>query len=295
MFVAHDGADVWANQHLFFLDETGARTFMAGVPPDYFSEAGQLWGNPLYRWSVLKRTDYAWWVARLEHTLARFDALRLDHFIAFHRYWEIQGDAVSAKQGRFVKVPGKHFFRRIKKQLGGLPFVAEDLGLVTPKVQELRDQFGLPGMRVLQFGFSKGAEMYQPHRYPPNSVVYTGTHDNDTLVGWLNATSSDKAVAKSMREERERARQYTGASQADHWDLIRILLMSAANTAIFPLQDLLGLGSEARMNVPGTPWGNWRWRVRRGQLTARLAQTMRSACEIYERLPPADAGASQAE
>ncbi len=286
MFVAHDGADVWENQGLFFLDKAGNRTLVAGVPPDYFCEEGQLWGNPLYRWSVLKTTGYAWWIARLKHTLEHFDALRLDHFIAFHRYWEIPGDATSAKQGRFVKVPGKDFFKQVRKSLGGLPFVAEDLGLVTPKVQELRNHFGLPGMRVLQFGFSKGAEQYLPHRFPRRAVVYTGTHDNDTLVGWLHASSTDKGVARAMREERQRARDYVGASRKEaHWHMIRALLMSVANTAIVPLQDLLGLDSEARMNVPGTPSGNWRWRVGAAELTPELAQRMRHACELYERIP----------
>ena len=286
MFVAHDGADVWENRHVFFLDEHGRRTCLAGVPPDYFSEDGQLWGNPLYRWSILKETGYAWWIARLEHTLSRFDALRLDHFIAFHRYWEIPGDAKSAKQGRFVKVPGKDFFKKVRKRLGGLPFVAEDLGLVTPKVHDLRDQFGLPGMRVLQFAFSPGAEVYRPHRYPRRTIAYTGTHDNDTLLGWFATRSSDKRVAKAQREERELARCYVGASRRDiHWDMIRALLVSVANTTIFPMQDLLGLDSAARMNVPGTPSGNWRWRVQQDQLTPELAQKMRSLCELYERVP----------
>src|SRR5690606_25238316 len=198
MFVAHDGADVWEHQHLFFLNERGERTVLAGVPPDYFSEDGQLWGNPLYRWPVLKETNYGWWIARLAHTLTRFDALRLDHFIAFHRYWEIPGEANSAKQGRFVKVPGQDFFKRVRKQLGGLPFVAEDLGLVTPAVHALREHFDLPGMRVLQFGFSRGAEIYQPHRYPRRALAYTGTHDNDTIVGWFAQESTDATQAESL-------------------------------------------------------------------------------------------------
>jgi 4-alpha-glucanotransferase len=286
MFVAHDAADVWENQNLFFVDELGRRTFVAGVPPDYFSEDGQLWGNPLYRWDVLRDNDYAWWIARLKHTLTRFDALRLDHFIAFHRYWEIPGEATSAKTGRFVKVPGKHFFRRVRKKLGSLPFVAEDLGLVTPKVHELRELFGLPGMRVLQFGFSDGAEMYLPHRYTKNSVVYTGTHDNDTLVGWLAAKGGNQEQATAMRKERERARAYVAGSRKNlHWDMIRVLQMSTANTALFPMQDLLGLGSDARMNIPGTPSGNWGWRLQPGLLTAELAGTLRSMAELYERLP----------
>lgn len=288
MFVAHDGADVWEHQDLFFLDESGQRTFMAGVPPDYFSEDGQLWGNPLYRWSVQKSTGYAWWIARLERTLDRFDALRLDHFIAFHRYWEIPGDATSAKQGRFVKVPGKDFFKKVRKKLGGLPFVAEDLGLITPKVQELRDQFELPGMRVLQFGFSTGAEVYQPHRYLPRALAYTGTHDNDTLLGWLEAKPNDPAAEAAWREERERALAYTAApknAKERHWAMIRALMMSVANTTIFPLQDVLGLDASARMNVPGTATGNWTWRVSHEQLGTQVAKKLRTLAELYERLP----------
>lgn len=288
MFVAHDGADVWEHQQLFFLDEEGQRTFMAGVPPDYFSEDGQLWGNPLYRWSVLQQNGYAWWIARLEQTLERFDALRLDHFIAFHRYWEIPGGATSAKQGRFVKVPGKDFFKKVRKKLGGLPFVAEDLGLITPKVQELRDQFELPGMRVLQFGFSAGAEVYQPHRYPPRAIAYTGTHDNDTLVGWLDAKPNDSAAEPAWQAERERALSYVGSgknAKDRHWSMIRALMMSVANTTIFPLQDVLGLDTSARMNVPGTPTGNWTWRVSPDQLGATVAKRMRTLSELYERLP----------
>lgn len=288
MFVAHDGADVWEHQDLFFLDQEGQRTFMAGVPPDYFSEDGQLWGNPLYRWSVLQQSGYAWWIARLEQTLERFDALRLDHFIAFHRYWEIPGSATSAKQGRFVKVPGKDFFKKVRKKLGGLPFVAEDLGLITPKVQELRDQFELPGMRVLQFGFSAGAEVYQPHRYIPRSLAYTGTHDNDTLVGWLDAKPNDPAAEAGWQAERERAFAYVGTTKSAkdrQWAMIRALMMSVANTTIFPLQDVLGLDTSARMNVPGTATGNWTWRVSSEQLSSAVAKRMRTLSELYERWP----------
>ena len=289
MFVAHDGSDVWDNQELFFLDRQGQRTVLAGVPPDYFSEEGQLWGNPLYRWNVLRKTGYAWWVARLRHTLTRFDAVRLDHFIAFHRYWEIPAGADTAKHGRFVKVPGKDLLKAIRRELGSLPFVAEDLGIVTPKVAALRDQFGLPGMRVLQFGFTKGAETYQPHRYQPNVVAYTGTHDNDTLAGWLDAESSDKKQMRSLRAERKRAMEYSGAhGQSDPWAMIRNLLMSVANTTIFPMQDLLCLDSKARMNVPGTPYGNWRWRLKDGQLRPSLAKRMRRLSELYERTSSRD-------
>lgn len=285
MFVAHDGADVWANRELFFLDAAGERTVVAGVPPDYFSEDGQLWGNPLYRWNVLKRQNYAWWIARLEHTLSRFDAVRLDHFIAFYRYWEIPQGAMNAKHGRFVKTPGRDFLRAVERAFGGLPFVAEDLGIVTPEVGALRDEFRLPGMRVLQFGFSPGAEMYQPHRYNPNVVAYTGTHDNDTLVGWFETRSGRASERKAQRAERNRARAYAAMRPAstDPWPLIRTLLMSVANTTIFPMQDVLRLDSRARMNVPGTPYGNWRWRVKQSQLKPGVAKRLRELVELYER------------
>jgi 4-alpha-glucanotransferase len=285
MFVAHDGADVWANRDLFFLDERGERTVVAGVPPDYFSEDGQLWGNPLYRWDVLKRQGYAWWVARLKHTLSRFDAVRLDHFIAFYRYWEIPAGSLTAKHGRFVKSPGRDFLKVMRRELSGLPFVAEDLGIVTPEVTALRDDFALPGMRVLQFGFSKGAETYQPHRYNPNVVAYTGTHDNDTLVGWFETEGSRPLERQALRTEHKRARAYAGMApdSTDPWPLMRTLLMSVANTTIFPLQDLLRLGTRARMNVPGTPFGNWRWRLKHSDLKPAVARRMRELVDLYER------------
>ncbi len=288
MFVAHDGADVWAHQELFFLDSKGNRTSVAGVPPDYFSKTGQRWGNPLYRWDKLQKSGFSWWVDRLSKTLERFDAVRLDHFIGFHRYWEIPANARTARRGRFVQVPGRAFLKRLRESFGGLPFVAEDLGLVTSEVHQLRDEFGLPGMRVLEFAFGEGSRLYQPHNYPRRSVVYTGTHDNDTLVGWLNAVPprGDRRAAAAMRAERRRALNYANSTgPTPHWDIIRLALMSVANTAIFPMQDLLGLGSEARMNIPGTPQGNWRFRLQPGQITPGLAEQMWELCELYERLP----------
>jgi 4-alpha-glucanotransferase len=288
MFVAHDGSDVWANQHIFQLDEHGERRFVAGVPPDYFSQDGQRWGNPLYDWSALRETGYAWWIARFKATLERFDALRLDHFIGFHRYWEIPASSASARDGRFVGVPGDDFFEKVKAALGGLPFIAEDLGLLTPEVAALRDRFALPGMRVLEFAFVDTSRDYQPHRFPKQTVVYTGTHDNDTVVGWLSAHAQARVEheARALREERERALAYAGSDGREvHWDMIRVALMSVANTAIFPLQDLLGLGSEARMNVPGTPSGNWEFRALSSELDPAVAERMGNLCESYERIP----------
>jgi 4-alpha-glucanotransferase len=288
MFVAHDGSDVWANQTIFQLDEHGERRVVAGVPPDYFSQEGQRWGNPLYDWNVLRETNYAWWIARFKTTLERFDALRLDHFIGFHRYWEIPGHSQSARDGRFVPVPGEDFFEKVQAALGGLPFIAEDLGLLTPEVMALRDRFGLPGMRVLEFAFVDSSRDYQPHRFPKQTVVYTGTHDNDTVVGWLGAHERARAEhdAGALRAERERALAYAGSDGREpHWDMIRVALMSVANTAIFPFQDLLGLGTEARMNVPGTATGNWAFRALSQEFAPEVAERMVKLCESYERIP----------
>ncbi len=296
MFVSHDSVDVWANQRMFFLDEDGARTAVAGVPPDYFSAEGQLWGNPLYRWETMQQDGYGWWIDRLRRTLSRFDALRLDHFIGFSRYWEVAADAETAKEGRYVPVPGHHFFEVASRELGGLPFIAEDLGIVTDEVHQLRDRFALPGMRILQFGFEPGAENYLPHRYSSNTVVYTGTHDNDTVVGWydrLTAAARESSPGPAgghsspssrARTELERLRTYCGIDGGEaHWEVIRIAMTSIANTAILPVQDLLGLGTKARMNVPGTPRGNWTWRLTANQLDESCAARLRDLCELTER------------
>lgn len=262
---------------------------VAGVPPDYFSHEGQRWGNPLYDWNVLREMGYGWWIARFKATLERFDALRLDHFIGFHRYWEIPGHSESARDGRFVGVPGDDFFQKVKDALGNLPFIAEDLGLLTPEVTALRDRFELPGMRVLEFAFVDTSRDYQPHRFPKQTVVYTGTHDNDTVVGWLTSHERSRVEqdTRALREERQRALAYAGSDGREvHWDMIRLALMSVANTAIFPLQDLLGLGAEARMNVPGTPAGNWEFRALDTEISLPVAERMGSLCDSYERIPP---------
>ncbi len=288
MFVAHDGSDVWAHQAIFQLDEQGERRVVAGVPPDYFSQEGQRWGNPLYDWGVLRETGYAWWIDRFRTTLHRFDALRLDHFIGFHRYWEIPAHAQSAREGRFIGVPGEDFFEKVRSTLGQLPFIAEDLGLLTPEVEALRERFEMPGMRVLEFAFVDHSRDYQPHRFSKQTVVYTGTHDNDTVMGWL--TSHERARveqdALTLRDERMRALRYAGSNGNEpHWDMIRVALMSVANTAIFPLQDLLGLGTESRMNVPGTASENWAFRVLDHELDPSVADRMAALCESYERIP----------
>jgi 4-alpha-glucanotransferase len=286
MFVAHDGADVWQHQELFQLDERGERRVVAGVPPDYFSADGQRWGNPLYDWQRMRERGYEWWIERLRGSLSRFDALRLDHFIGFHRYWEIPMHSPSAREGRFVEVPGRDFFAHARAALGGLPFIAEDLGIVTPEVEALRDDFDLPGMRVLAFAFGDGAEAYLPHNYTRRAVVYTGTHDNDTMIGLLSAHERelDPARKRELLQLRERALDYSGSDGREpHWDLIRCASASVADTAIFPIQDVLGQGNEARMNVPGTPSGNWSYRVQRALLSSAVEEKLGRLTETYER------------
>lgn len=276
MFVAHDSADVWAHPELFHLNATGACTVIAGVPPDCFSKTGQIWGNPLYRWSVLREQNYAWWIERLRLLLSRVDAVRLDHFIGFHRFWAVPADARTALHGRWLAGPGADFFQALFQALPEAQLVVEDLGLVTPQVEELRDQFGLPGMRVLQFGFGGDAASayHLPHNYSRKSVVYTGTHDNDTVQGWLKSGG---------RHLRTQVARYVGNDQDLGRSLVRLALASVADTAIIPLQDLLGLGSFARINIPGVATGGWRWRVAADALSAKLAQELNCLTHTYGR------------
>ncbi len=287
IFVAYDSVDVWANPEIFFLDEDGLPTVVAGVPPDYFSEDGQLWGNPLYRWDCLAKQDFAWWIARLRHTISMVDLLRLDHFRGFEAYWEIQAGAETAREGVWVPAPGAAFLAKLEQELGGLPLIAEDLGIITPEVRALRDQFDLPGMLILQFAFGDDAtNPYLPHNYRANSVVYTGTHDNNTTVGWFYDDLSE--------EGRERVRSYLGHAAHDiAWDLIRVGYASVADVVIVPLQDVLRLGSEARQNIPGTTGGaNWTWRCRPAALTPDLARGLHFFAQLYGRQgepPPIDA------
>lgn len=288
IFVAHDSADVWANQGLFHLDDRGQPTVIAGVPPDYFSETGQRWGNPLYRWDVMQNDGYAWWIRRLRHALTQFDLVRLDHFRGFEGYWAIPGDAPTAAGGRWVSGPGAPFFRRVINELGQLPLVAEDLGVITPAVDALRDEFDFPGMRILQFAFGDDpkAPDYQPHNYPRNCVVYTGTHDNDTTVGWFQsrAGAGTTRTAAQIAEERALTLKYLGTDGRQiHWDMIRLAFASVADTAIVPMQDVLGLGTEARMNLPGSASGNWRWRFTEERLTSELAEKLAELSGLYDR------------
>jgi 4-alpha-glucanotransferase len=287
IFVALDNAEVWSHPEMFYLDENGQPTVVAGVPPDYFSKTGQLWGNPLYRWDVMARDGYGWWIERFHAVRTRVDIIRLDHFRGFEKYWEVPGEDTTAVNGRWVPGPGAAFFETVKKALGRLPIIAEDLGLITPEVHALRNRFGFPGMRVLQFAFSDGSgDTHQPHNYPRNCVVYTGTHDNNTTLGWFRG--EDIGDTTQTRGERDRetrlALKYLGTDGREiNWDFIRLALMSVANTAIIPLQDILGLGSEARMNIPGTTEGNWRWRFTTDMLTDRIKDCLREMARLFGR------------
>lgn len=276
IFISFDSADAWANPHLFYLDEAGNPTVVAGVPPDYFSETGQRWGNPLYRWERMKDDGYAWWLSRFKSTLEFVDIIRVDHFRGFEAYWEIPASEPTAVHGRWVEGPGQDLFDTIKRELGELPIIAEDLGVITPGVEALRDDNRLPGMRVLHFAFAGNSDdPYLPHNYNRNTVVYTGTHDNDTTIGWYRTVTE---------KERDKVRRYLARDGSDiAWDLTRLAFSSVADLAVVPLQDALRLGSEARMNTPGKPAGNWGWRYRQEQLEPWLAPALREMVELYGR------------
>lgn len=276
IFVAFDSADVWANPHLFQLDEHGSPTAVAGVPPDYFSKTGQLWGNPLYDWEMIAGQGYGWWIDRMKSALAMYDLVRVDHFRGFEAYWQVPASDKTAERGHWIKGPGADLFNALTDSLGTLPIIAEDLGVITPEVEELRDSFGFPGMKVLQFAFGSGpSNPYLPHNYLSGAVVYTGTHDNETTSGWFSALSE---------KDKKEVLRYIGSDGTDIvWDLIRLALASVADRAVVPLQDVLGLGSPARMNVPGTPAGNWSWRFLPGLLDERVAARLLDLTEVYGR------------
>ncbi|BDG05366.1 4-alpha-glucanotransferase [Anaeromyxobacter oryzae] len=287
IFVAHDSADVWARPDLFRLDASGEPAVVAGVPPDYFSATGQRWGNPLYDWDAIARDGYRFWIARVRRTLALVDRIRLDHFRGFEAYWEIPADAVTAEQGRWVPGPGAELFEALQRALGPLPFVAENLGVITPEVEALRRRFGLPGMAVLQFAFGNDpqAPTFRPHNYARDLVAYTGTHDNDTVLGWWDGGAEGSVrTADDVAREKAMAREYLGTDGREmNWTMIRAALGSVADTAVVPLQDVLGLGSDARMNRPATLGGNWRWRVREEALTPALASRLARLASLYGR------------
>lgn len=294
IFIAHESADVWSHPGLFLLDRRGEPTHVAGVPPDYFSRTGQRWGNPLYRWSALERDGFAWWIERFRTLIRRFDVVRLDHFIGFSRAWHVPAAEATAENGSWRPAPGRDLFRTVREVLGDTPFIAEDLGEVTPAVRALRDEYGMPGMRVLQFAFGGDpqAAEFLPHRYVPHTVAFTGTHDNDTFVGWFEETGgSGPRSPRQAAKERRAAIEYLaspGARELDmpvHWAAIRELYASVARTVIVPMQDVLGLDNGSRMNSPGSAEGNWEWRVARRALNAALARRLRAYAETYGRVP----------
>ena len=287
IFVAHDSADVWTNPDQFKLNEDGSPIVVAGVPPDYFSATGQFWGNPLFDWERMRADGFKWWIERVRVTLQTVDVVRIDHFRGFAACWEIPGGDKTAEHGRWVEAPGRELFTAIGDTLGELPIIAEDLGVITPDVESLRDDFGFPGMHILQFAFGSGpGNRDLPHNYHPNVVVYTGTHDNDTTVGWFSAGAGEGSTrtAEQVEAERKFCLKYLNTDgQEIHWDFIRAALATVANTAIIPLQDLLGLGNEARMNLPNTTEGNWSWRFKVEVLTDALARRLRELTELYGR------------
>jgi 4-alpha-glucanotransferase len=277
IFVAHDSADVWAHPDLFFLDQLGIPTVVAGVPPDYFSTTGQLWGNPLYRWKVHKASGYAWWLDRIRTVLNLVDIIRLDHFRGFAGYWEVLGKATTAVKGKWKKGPGKDFFFIAKKALGDLPIIAEDLGVITPDVVAIREGFKLPGMKILQFAFDGEPENpFLPHNYVSNCVAYTGTHDNDTVLGWYQRVPEGEKSYYRRYMDRD-------GSQVS-WDLIRGVWASVAMFALAPMQDFLELDNTARMNYPGNPSGNWTWRMAEGSISETLQERILDVNQLYGRI-----------
>ena len=280
IYVAHDSADVWAHPENYCLDrETGEASLMAGVPPDYFSATGQLWGNPVYNWEELQKQDFKWWVQRFEAMLDYVDIIRIDHFRGFQAYWAVKQGETTAMNGTWIEAPGEALFQAIAQKLGKLPVLAEDLGVITPEVDALRDKFEFPGMKILQFAFgSDPGNPYLPFNYSRNCVVYTGTHDNNTTLGWFN-TASDY--------EKEKLWQYLGCNSSEgiHWDLIRLALNSVANQALIPLQDVLGLGTEGRMNVPSQSDGNWEWRYQPDTLSDQLSDRLKTLTTNFGRAP----------
>lgn len=288
IFIALDSVEVWLHPEMLYLDDSGKPTAVAGVPPDYFSKSGQLWGNPLYRWDVMAEDGYAWWIERFRAIRDLVDVIRVDHFRGFEKYWEVPATDDTAENGRWVPGPGPALFQSVREALGTLPIIAEDLGTITPEVHVLRDQFGFPGMRVLQFSFGTGsnADKYRPYNYPRNSVVYTGTHDNNTTIGWFRG--DDVKDSTQSKEEREREKQvalnYLGTDGHEiNWDFIRVALRSAADTAVVPMQDVLGLGSEARMNIPGRTVGNWCWRFTPDMLTEGIKARLKELTALSGR------------
>jgi 4-alpha-glucanotransferase len=276
IFVSGDSADVWANPEFFQLDAERKPKAVAGVPPDYFNADGQLWGNPLYDWTALEKTGFAWWKERVRGMLGQVDLIRLDHFRGFESYWEVPSGSPTARNGKWVPAPGDALLSSLQAEFGTLPFIAEDLGLITPQVEHLRDRHKLPGMKVLQFAFGDDfRNPYLPHNHTQSSVVYTGTHDNDTTRGWYRA---------AQEKEKDHVRRYLARDGSDvSWDMLRVAWMSVSDLAIAPLQDVLDLGSEARMNFPGRAQGNWRWRYEHHQINTWTFDRLAELTWLYGR------------
>lgn len=287
IFVALDSADVWANPKLFLLDRTGRPKVVSGCPPDDFCIDGQLWGHPHYDWPAHRRSRFKWWSARFESMMHRFDMVRIDHFLGFNRAWAVPAIATTARKGKWLRGPGDDLFRAVRKAIGKVPIIAEDLGAVTTEAIRLRDRWKFPGMRVMQFGFGPGAEDNLPHNFPRRCVAYTGTHDNDTIQGWFQSLAQRNGhVGAPSSVERMKAIRYLNVRDEKqiHWAMIRAAMLSPADTVIFQVQDLLGLGSEARMNVPGVADGQWRWRLRdRNTLTDSAARKLRELVTLSDR------------
>ncbi|MCB9247351.1 MAG: 4-alpha-glucanotransferase [Ignavibacteriales bacterium] len=279
IFIAYDSSDLWANKSIFTVDDKGKQITIAGVPPDYFSETGQLWGNPLYKWKEIEKDNFSWWKKRIQKTLELVDIVRIDHFRGLDAYWEVPGGAPNAIKGNWIKAPGRKMFEAIKEELGELPIIAEDLGVITPEVEKLRDDFGFQGMKILQFAFGEeGDKNFLPHNYEKNCVVFTGSHDNDTTVGFLK---KKKKKNSGFYEWAQRYLNYYGDNIT--LELIRVAYASVANFVVIPMQDILGLGSDARMNFPGKLGGNWNWRFDWNQVNEYIPFHYKKLTEIYER------------
>lgn len=284
IYVSFDSSDTWARTGLFHLDESGNPTKVAGVPPDYFSETGQLWGNPIYRWDSMEKDGFRWWVHRFKSLLQLVDIIRIDHFRGFEAYWEVPAKEKTAINGRWVKAPGYKLFATLKAELGNLPFIAEDLGIITPPVKRLKNKFHLPGMKVWQFALESGEEKeFLPDKHQKHLVLYTGTHDNDTILGWYNsAVLTNSNVIKLLKRYFHINPNMDGPEIC--WRIIEIVFQSNANTVIVPLQDILALGHDARMNFPGTVEGNWEWRFPKGILTPEIENKLSAMAVLYHRV-----------
>lgn len=285
IFVALDSADIWAHSELFLLDKGGKPKVVSGCPADAFCPDGQLWGHPHYDWRAHERTGFAWWVERFQSMLHRFDAVRIDHFLGFHRAWAVPGEARNARHGTWLIGPREKLFRAVSRVVGKVPVIAEDLGAVTPEALKLRDDFKFPGMRVMQFGFGAGGEYHLPHNYPRRCVAYTGTHDNETAAGWYARLAASNGHAAATCAERDKALRYLNVKDGRkiHWAMIRAAMLSPADTVIFPVQDLLGLGAESRMNTPGVAEHQWRWRLGNSLLTPAVAHQLKELVELSDR------------